>query len=206
MEYSFDPPVRSSDDWRPNLIGGYFADQGWCGRSLNGGLLRFHDAMSAQIGQELVDAMFRTRGIVTEVFAFDWLARQYAVTSRLTPEGMPDRTESARTVVVLDAFDGSVTPWVDVHRFEQALGTTMAQDFLLPNLFQEWLAKVAIDRLEFDWCAGANVPAFYGGKRELSNLNHDSIEVYLYFTRQLWDYGNEHGPGSPPPHVRRANA
>ncbi len=205
MKYSIDPLVRSLGDWRPDLLGGHFADQGLCGRSLNFGLLRFHDAVSAPIGQELVDAMFRTRGLVAEVFAFDWLARQYAVTSRLTPVGMPDRTESARTVVVLDAFDGSVTPWVDVHRFEQALGTTMVQDFLLPNLFREWLATVAIERLEFDWCAGANVPAFYGGKRELSNLNHDSVEVFLHFTRQLWDYGNEHGLGSPPPQLRGAN-
>lgn len=204
MEYSFDPLARSSGDWRPSLFGGFFADQGWCGRSLNRGLLRFHDAASAPIGQELVDAMFRSRGLVADVFAFDWLARQFAVTSRLTPEGMPDRTESARTVVVLDAFDGSVTPWVDYRMFEQALGAAMVQEYLLPDLFQEWSAKNDIDQLEFDWCAGANVPAFYGGKRILSNLHHELIDVYLNFTRQLWDYGNTHGPGSPPPQFKRS--
>ena len=205
MEYSFDAATRSSGEWRPSLVGGFFADQGWCGRSLNRGLLRFHDDESAPVGQGLVDGMFRTRGLVADVFGFDWLARQYAVTSRLTPEGMPDRSESARTVVVLDAFDGSVTPWVDLALFEQALGTTMVQEFLAPELFESWLTQVGIESLGFDWCAGANVPAFYGGKREISNLNHDLIEVYLHFARQLWDYGNAHGAGSPPPQFRQTN-
>lgn len=201
MEFSFDPPTRSGAQWRPGLVGGVFADRGMCGRSMNRGLLRFHDADSAPTAQGTVDAMFRTRGLDAEVFAFDWLARQFAVTTRLTVEGAPDASGELRTVAVLDPFDGSVTPWVDVQSFEGALSVPLAQDFLLPDLFSQWMNAAGIDQLEFDACAGASVPAFYGGKREIGNLTLDSTEVYLAFVRQLWEHGQKNGPGSPPPHL-----
>lgn len=145
--------------------------------------------------------MFRTRGLDAEVFAFDWLARQFAVTSHLTVEGTTDRTQTLRTVVVLDPFDGSITPWVDVESFERALCVPLAEDFLFPVLFDEWMKAVGVGQLGFDWCAGASVPGFYGGKREIENLSLDSIDVYLTFTQQLWEHGQQGGPGSPPPHL-----
>lgn len=204
MEFSFDPPTRPAAEWRPALVGGVFADRGLCGRSMNRGLLRFHDAASAPAAQETVEAMFHTRGLEAEVFAFDWLARQFAVTSLLTFDGKPDSAGALRTVVVLDPFDGSITPWVDVHSFEHALSVPLAQNFLLPQLFQEWMNTVGISHLEFDSCAGAKVPSFYGGRREIGNLSLGSTEVYLYFVQQLWEYGQAHGPGSPPPYLRMA--
>jgi hypothetical protein len=204
MEFVFDPPGRSPDDWYPDLVGRLFADQGLCGRSVNHGLLRFHDAASAPVGQEVVDAMFRPRGLVADVFAFDWLARQFAVTNRLTHQGMPDKSEASRTVVVLDPFDGSVTPWVEVTVFDRALGTSMAQEFLQPELFDQWLTSIGATQLEFDWCAGAKVPAFYGGERVLPNLSANLVEVYLSFTRQLWEHGVKNGAGSPPPRLQTA--
>lgn len=201
MEFSFDPPTRPGAQWRPGLVGGTFADRGMCGRSMNRGLLRFHAAVSGSAAQATVDAMFRTRGLDAEAFAFDWLARQFAVTSRLTVDGKPDASGSLRTVVVLDPFDGSVTPWVDVQSFEGALSVPLAQDFLLPDLFREWMYAVGIDQLAFDACAGASVPGFYAGKREIANLTLDSTEVYLSFAQQLWEHGQKNGPGSPPPHL-----
>jgi hypothetical protein len=201
MEFSFDSQTRWGAEWHPGLVGGLFADRGLCGRSMNRGLLRFHDAASAPPAQDAVDGMFRTRGLDADVFAFDWLARQFAVTSQLTVEGAPDRTGTLRTVAVLDPFDGSITPWVDVESFERALSVPLAQDFLQPDLFARWMNSVGITQLDFDSCAGATVPGFYGGKREISNLTLDSVEVYLSFTQQLWDYGQRSGPGSPPPHL-----
>lgn len=201
MEFAFDPPTRPSVAWVPGLIGGMFADRGLCGRSMNSGLFRFHDATSAPAAQQVVDAMFGTRGLAAEVFAFDWLARQFAVTSRLTPEGEPDPAQTSRTVVVLDPFDGSVTPWVDAHSFERALSVPLAQSFLLPELFREWMITTGISQLPFDACAGASVPGFYGGKREAANLSLDSVDVYLAFTQQLWEHGQKNGPGSPPPRL-----
>ena len=204
MEFSFDPPTRSAAEWRPGLVGGAFADRGMCGRSMNRGLLRFHDAASAPAAQAAVDATFRTRGLDAEVFAFDWLARQFAVTTRLSVDGAPDTTQTLRTVVVLDPFDGSVTPWVDVQSFEGALSVALAQDFLQPDLFEQWMNAVGISALEFEACAGASVPGFYGGKRDISNLSLDSVEVYLAFAQQLWAHGQKNGPGSPPPHLTMA--
>ncbi|WP_016888642.1 hypothetical protein [Mycobacteroides abscessus] len=201
MEFAFDPPTRPNAVWRPGLVGGMFADRGLCGRSMNNGLLRFHDAVSGPVAQATVDAMFRTRGLDAEVFGFDWLARQFAVASRLTPEGLPDNAQTSRTVVVLDPFDGSVTPWVDAHSFERALSVPLAQDFLMPELFREWMVAAGLNQLPFDACAGASVPGFYGGKREISNLSLDSVEVYLTFAQQLWEHGQNNGPGSPPPHL-----
>lgn len=201
MEFAFDPPTRPTAEWRPSLVGGVFADRGLCGRSMNRGLLRFHDAGSARAAQSTVDAMFGTRGLTAEVFAFDWLARQFAVTTQLTVEGTPDSSQTLRTVAVLDPFDGSITPWVDVQSFEGALSVPLAQDFLDPDLFALWMNSAGIDRLDFDSCAGATVPGFYGGKREVSNLTLNSVEVYLSFAQQLWEHGQKNGPGSPPPRL-----
>lgn len=90
---------------------------------------------------------------------------------------------------------------MDVHSFESALNIPLAQDFLLPEMFRDWITAVGIYALEFDACAGASVPGFYGGKREIANLTLDNVEVYLSFTRQLWEAGQKAGPGSLPPHL-----
>lgn len=202
MDFSFDAvPRRSSSQWGPELVGDLLASRDLCGRSLNDGLLRFHSAESGPAGQEFVDQVFGQRGLPAGVFAFDWLARQYAVTSRMTPEGDPDATDSSRTVVVLDPFDLSITPWVEVSSFERALGVPLAEQFLDVRLFREWLTSLGIDYLPFDSCAGSNVPGFYGGERELGNLNLDSNEVYLSFVQQLWEQKLASAPSASAPHL-----
>lgn len=201
MDYSFDPPERSADPWLPPLLGDVFAAKQLCGRSLNGGLFRFHDSRSGPVGQDLVEQAFRPRGLQADVFAYDWLARQFAVTSSLSQDGQVDPAGASRTVVVLDPFDMSITPWVDVQQFEQALSVPMAQEFLNNSLFQAWLPTVGIDHLALDYCAGASVPAFYGGKRELQNLSLDPIDVYLSFSLQLWTRAQNSAPGSAPPRL-----
>jgi hypothetical protein len=135
------------------------------------------------------------------VFAYDWLARQFAVTNSLSPDGDADPTGASRTVVVLDPFDMSITPWVDIEQFEKALNVPLAQQFLNSSLFDAWLLVTNIDHLALDYCAGANVPAYYGGKRELGNLSPDPIDVYLSFSLQLWDRVQNSPPGSPPPRL-----
>lgn len=105
-----------------------------------------------------------------------------------------------RTVVVLDPFDLSVTPWVEVTAFEHALNTPLAQEFLNGKFFREWLSVLGQDHLEFDSCAGVNVPGFYGGARELGDLSHDSNEVYLSFVQQLWEQRLANGTGAAATH------
>lgn len=126
MAFSFDVAPNRRSFWGPGLVGDVFASRGLCGSSMNDGLLRFHNAESGPVGQEFVGEIFGRRGLAAYVFAFDWLARQFAVTDGLTPEGIADGSASLRTVVVLDPFDLSVTPWVEVTAFEHALGTPLA--------------------------------------------------------------------------------
>lgn len=201
MEYSFDPPERSAEPWLPPMVGDEFAAKQLCGRSLNGGLLRFHDTQSGPSGQELVDQAFRPRGLEADVFAYDWLARQFAVTRSVAEDGTADPAGASRTVVVLDPFDMSITPWVEVQQFEKALSVPMAQQFLNYSLFSEWLITVGIDHLSLDYCAGASVPAFYGGERGLENLSLDPVDVYLSFSLQLWARAQNSAPGSAPPRL-----
>lgn len=202
MKYSIDPAERSVDSWLLPLVGDRFARQELCGRSLNSGLLRFHDSRSGPIGQQLVQESFRPRGLRADVFAYDWLARQFAVTDSFTPDGRADQTRASRTVVVLDPFDMTTTPWVHVSEFEQALAVPLAQEQLEYSLFKSWLLGVGIERLALDRCAGATVPGFYGGKRDLDNLRHDDIDVFLSFTLQLWAHYRNSPPGSPPPRLK----
>jgi hypothetical protein len=201
MDLSVDPAERSVAPWRQPLVSDIFFDKGLCGRSFGKGLLRFHDSRSGEIGQEFVDHVFQPRGLPAQVFAFDWLARQFAVTDRLRFDGKVDPTRTARTIVVLDPFDMSITPWTDVDKFEHALNVPMAQEFLNQPLFDAWRASVNVDRLTLDRCAGATVPKFYGGIREPANLTNDDVDVYLTFTSQLWDYFRSAPPGSPPPRL-----
>lgn len=74
----------------------------------------------------------------------------------------------------------------------------------MPDLFPEWMNAVGIDQLGLDSCAGASLPSFYGGKREIGNLTLDSTDVYLAFAQRLWEHGQQNGPGSPPPHLATA--
>lgn len=201
MDYSFDPPERAAEVWSPPLVGDRFSEKHLCGRSLNRGLLRFHDSQSGPAGQQLIEEGFSPRGLQAHVFAYDWLARQFAVTSSLVPDGHADPTGASRTVVVLDPFDMSITPWVDVTQFDKALGMPLAQEFLDVLLFREWLSSTGRNQLTLDYCGGATVPAFYGGKRELKNLSLDPIRVYLSFSLQLWNHAQSSAPGSPPPRL-----
>ncbi|MCE5290878.1 MAG: hypothetical protein LLG14_16795 [Nocardiaceae bacterium] len=201
MDFTFDPAHQNGEPWVPALVGGTFAERGFCGQSLNRGLLRFHDASSGPIGQEFVANCFADLGFRGDVFAFDWRGRQFVVTPTLTPEGDQVDGNSERTVAVLDPFDMSITPWVPLTDFEHALSVPIAAEDLRPGLFDEWLRTRRLDHLDFQWCAGASVPAFYGGQLTIDNLSHDPVEVYLSFVTQLWAKARYQPAGSPVPHV-----
>jgi hypothetical protein len=186
--------------WDPPSVGSSFADSGLCGASANAGILRFHDDASGPVGQSFINSTFATDGLLAEVFAYDWLARQFAVSSNLSPEG--NWSSAQRTVVVLSPFDMSVTPWIDVDRFLEALEFDMAIEFLEPDLFEGWLRKEALGALPLDRCAGATVPGFYKGSLALSNLVNNDLDVYLTFIAELWNKTKNSPAGSPPPKLR----
>ncbi|GAB2637144.1 hypothetical protein GCM10027169_01430 [Gordonia jinhuaensis] len=184
--------------WTPPLVGPVFADQGLCGVSASAGLFRMHDGESGPIAQRFVDAVYpRTRSLHADVFGFDWRARQFAVTRDL---GHDDTVaDSAGTVVVLDPFDVSITPWTTLEQFEQALSLPVAEEFLGPALFTSWRSAKDVSSLDLDHCAGASVPAFYGGQLDVSNLDYNDVDVYLTFIATLWLKSQNLPADSTPP-------
>ena len=188
-------PQGRGEIWTPSLVGSDFADFGLCGATAGFGLFRFHDKESGPIGQEFVDESYGPDGLVAEVFGYDWLARQFAVSSNASLDG-------ERTVVVLSPFDMSVTPWVPVEEFMQAIQYDIAVEFLRHDLFQSWREREGIDILTLDRCAGTTVPAYYGGELALRNLENNDLDVYLTFSTELWKQSRARTPGSPPPVLR----
>ncbi|TKY89765.1 hypothetical protein EX895_001550 [Sporisorium graminicola] len=183
--------------WAPRLVGSSFADAGFCGASANSGLFRFHDAISGAIGQEFMDETFVRDGMQAHVFAYDWLGRQFAVSSNLSETG--ERSSQERTVVVFSPFDMSITPLMHVDQFMDTLGLEMMVDFLQVDLFRAWRQKHGIDSLDLSHCAGTTVPAYCNGSLQLSNLTYDDMDVYLTFCSQTWNQMKRHPPGSAPP-------
>lgn len=198
MSFTFER-LSNGGRWEPAAVGSLFADKGLCGVSANQGLLRFHDATSGPIAQNFLNEAYAPRGLSADTFAFDWMARQFAVTTQPIADDQPSGSD--RMVVVLDPSDMSVTPWVPMEQFEQALGVPLAQEFLREDLFRNWLYANRLERLAFDRCAGVTVPAFYGGEATIANLDHNDIDVYLTFIQQLWARAAQQAPGTPAPHI-----
>lgn len=165
---------------------------------MNHGLLRFHDATSGLVGQDFVEKAFAPDGLNAEVFAFDWLARQFAVTDNYPDPESVGLKKGDPLVVMLSPFDMSITPWVLLDEFERALNLPLAQEELQEPLFQSWLAANRLPGLDLEHCAGATVPAFYQGTLTLDNLTYDNMDVYLSFAEQLWNRSREAQPTSAP--------
>ncbi|MGV9713112.1 hypothetical protein ACWDTI_20875 [Gordonia sp. NPDC003424] len=199
MEWTFERLSRSV--WQPGLVGSFLADRGLCGVSGNSGLLRFHDAQSGPIAQQFVDSAFGGRGVRADVFAFDWRARQFAISTCFDLEGNYTGGGQPRTIVTLDPFDMVTEPWgLTIDKFESALTLDAVQSQLNPDLFSQWRADQDVAPLGLTMCAGATVPGFYGGKLEVDNLELNNTDVFLTFIAQLWARANEQQPASPHRH------
>lgn len=200
MEWTF--ARLSSGLWQPRLVGSFFADRGLCGVSGNDGLLRFHDNQSGPIAQEFVDTAFASRGVNADVFAFDWRARQFAISDSFDVDGNYIGSGGTGMIVSLDPFDMVTEPWgLTIDKFEQALTMPLVQDSLAPDLFGAWREAQGIGPLSLDDCAGVDVPGFYGAKLEVSNLRLNPVIVYLGFTAQLWAHAQTQKPGDPAPRL-----
>ncbi|MEE4024440.1 hypothetical protein V1Y59_15245 [Gordonia sp. PKS22-38] len=198
MEWTFERLSRSL--WQPSLVGSYFADRGLCGVSGNSGLLRFHDSDSGLIAQRFVDGAFGGRGVRADVFAFDWRARQFAISTCFDADGNYTGGGQPGMIVALDPFDMVTEPWgLTIDKFESALTLSAVQDQLNPELFQSWRDSHQVEPLTLTTCAGVGMPGFYGGILEVENLELNNIEVYLSFIEQLWTRAVEQQPGEPAP-------
>ncbi|RGE23246.1 hypothetical protein D1J51_03165 [Leucobacter sp. wl10] len=184
------------------MLGSFFADRDLCGVSGNDGLLRFHDAESGPIAQEAVEATFGKLGVRADVFAFDWRARQYAISSSFDADGRYSGGDEPATIVALDPFDMAIEPWgMAVEDFERAVMLPAVQEGLRPEPFARWRAAQGVPPLTLAQCAGATVPGFYGGEVDLGNLELNDVDVYLTFFAQLWQRAREQKPGDPAPRL-----
>lgn len=193
-------PEGRGAKWAPQLVGSLFADAGFCGASADSGILRFYDAISGPMGQQFLDDTFVQDGVKAKVFAYDWLARQFAVSSNISETGQ--RSAQEQTVVVFSPFDMSITPLVQVDQFMNALGLDMMADFLNVDLFTSWKRKHGISSLDLDRCAGTTVPSYCQGSLQLTNLTYDDLDVYLTFSSQLWNQVKDLPDGSRLPTLR----
>lgn len=200
MEWTFER--LSSGLWQPGLVGSYFADRGLTGVSGNSGLLRFHDDQSGPTAQRFIDSAFGVNGVRADVFAFDWRARQFAVSTCFDAEGNYTGGGRPGTIVTLDPFDMVTEPWgLTIDKFETALSLSTVQEQLHPELFGTWRRYRGIDSLPLAACAGVDVPGFYGGHLAIDNLAFNNTDVYLTFIDQLWSRAAAQQAGAPPPEL-----
>lgn len=181
MGLSIDQDISGTGGpWTPDLVGGEFARIGACGKSFGRGIFRFHDSTSGPVGQQAVETARPDLAGQVAVFAFDWLARQYCVVGAVaTPSGRDE-------VVVIDPFDLSIQPVVHHGEFLGFLSSPLMVELVGPELFETWLSATELLSLRFDRCAAATVPAFLGGRLEVSNLEESDIDVYWTVTVQAF--------------------
>ncbi|MAU81231.1 MAG: hypothetical protein CME34_05040 [Gordonia sp.] len=200
MQWTFER--LSAGQWQPSLVGAYFVNRDLTGVSANKGLLRFHDNQSGPIAQQFVDSAFGGRGVRADVFAYDWRARQFAISTCFDADGNYVGGGQPGMIVALDPFDMVTEPWgLTIDKFENALAMSVVGESLRPDLFEQWRTANGIDHLSLDECAGATVPGFYGGAVELGNLERNSLDVYLSFIEQLWSRAQQQQAGTPAPEL-----
>lgn len=173
MGLSIDQDIAGTGgEWTPPLVQDAFSRIGACGKSFGRGIFKFHDSVSGPAAADLLPEAFPRLAGGCDPFAFDWLGRQYAVIApTMTPSG-------AAEVVVLDAFDMTVTPVVQHGEFLGFLSSPLMLELVDAQLFAEWLAASGRSEVGFDRCASAIHPGFLGGVREVQNLEDADIEVY----------------------------
>jgi len=178
---SIDPDLTGTGEpWSPPRVGSEYVRIGACGRSFGRGLLRFHDAASGPVAQDLVHEAFPHLAGHVDVLAFDWLGRQFAVTdATASTVGEPE-------VVVLDPASMSGEGMVAPDQFLRALQSPVMLEVLHADLFERWRAATGYTGLDFDRCVGLKVPLFLSGTLTLDNLQESDLSVYWSISTQLW--------------------
>ncbi|MSS84581.1 hypothetical protein FYJ24_07355 [Actinomycetaceae bacterium WB03_NA08] len=158
-----------------------FADNGYCGVSLNQGMLRFHDAETGPLYRALVGEAFpdfAARGV--DVLAFDWQGRQYATV---------DSGGGESDIWVADIGRGSIDAVCSVENFIAALKDDHAFDTVFEReLLDQWRGMVGAENsvIPFDSCVAYEVPIFLGGSEGVDNLEVADLEVNWTVGAQIY--------------------
>lgn len=181
-----DPTVQGAGGaYVPEGATSAFADAGYCGRSFNSGLIRFHDSVSAPIFRAHVFTAFpalASSGI--DVLAFDWMGRQV-----LTRAGSDE-------LLLADPAIGEYGDFFEVGMFSQALKIDAAARAFEGDLFDAWRAAVGAGERPLNFTDGVQyaIPLFLGGEHSVENLELIDLDVMWTITAQLIVRSQEQTP------------
>ncbi|MGC3993922.1 MAG: hypothetical protein QM779_07430 [Propionicimonas sp.] len=182
MALKVDPVQGAGGRHVPRRGPASFADAGYCGRSFNEGVLRFHDAQTGPNYRELCFEAFPELATVdadADVLAFDWHGRQY-VTAAVA--GTPDVQ-----VLILDVCAGTIERLAGVAEFAAVLKLDNMRDFFDGDFYDQWRAAVGRPdgQLGFSDCVEFTVPLYLGGPETVENLQLIDLDVSWTIGAQL---------------------
>jgi hypothetical protein len=159
------------------------------GRTFGEGIYRVHTADSCKTGTAMARKCFPKATPGFTCFGFDWLGRQFALSS-------PGRDEPDH-VLMLEPGTGQVLeiPYALAAFHDQGL-VDFKDACLADNFFAAWVAGGG-KCPGFHQCVGYRVPLFLGGRDDVSNLEVTDFEVYWNLAAQLLAARDDLPPGTP---------
>lgn len=180
MALTVDPAQGDAGRYVPRRGPASFADAGYCGRSFNQGMLRFHDATTGPNYRELCFAAFPELSSIdpnADVLAFDWQGRQY-LTALLNGEVR---------VLIADIGAGSINSLAGVAEFAAVLKLENVREFFNGDVYDQWRASIGRpdSGLAFSDCVEFSVPLYLGGTATIDNLQLIDLDVSWTMGAQL---------------------
>ncbi|MFB2581027.1 hypothetical protein ACEXQD_07225 [Herbiconiux sp. P15] len=177
MPLTVDPTIDNAGGaYVPPNFPSALADAGYCGRSFNQGLIRFHDGSSAPEFTEMVREAFpEIPDPDAGVVAFDWMGRQL-VSLRTRAE---DGTWGEVLIHIADLGTGTLYEAATPAEFGGALRNGAIEEALDAQTFTDWRAAngVPTATLGFDECIEYDVPLFLGGDDTVRNMGVTDTSV-----------------------------
>lgn len=169
-----------------------FARAGYCGRSFNLGLIRFHDSDSGpQYRQQVLDAFPELDAAKTDVLAFDWNGRQ------VVTQGQDDDGEYS--LLLADIGAGLVSEFLTADELAGMLKVDHGAIAFDEALYLAWKQSlgVADQGIEFTDCVELISPEYLGGQRTIDNLQLTDLDVSWTMGVQIWNKVKNLEPGTP---------
>lgn len=172
--------------YRPDRATTRFAEADYCGRSFNGGLVRFHDSVTGPMFRDYVRQAFPDLVVGADVLAFDWRGRQVVT--------QPDSDQ----LLIADPDLGATIEFLTVAEFALILSHDAASSVLDGEDLARWIrASDAEDpRIPWSKAVSPRVPAFAGGESGFEDLELSDLEVLWDFTAQVLEKIRDLPPGA----------
>jgi hypothetical protein len=168
----------------PKGIPSVFADAGYCGRSFNEGVLRFHDAVSGPEFRAYVRAAFpEIVDPAMDVLAFDWQGRQIITLREKRSLGRWGEAE----LHVADLAAGQILELATIPEFAAVLKQDLTDQVFNKAQYDAFREAFSAPGgvLAFTECVEYSHPLFLGGQDHVSNMAVIDAAVYWSVTGQL---------------------